>query len=55
MGYGLWIIKEFGDEAFSTDDLEDFPNYDRLEEFFNKEIIKKHDNNPRSSPKFSWL
>lgn len=50
----LRIIKKFGDEAFSTVDAKKNPNYDRLKEFINKEIIKKHGNS-RSPPKFSWV
>lgn len=51
----LNVIKEFGDEAFSPDISQHFPNYHRLEEFINSEINKKQDHHSGSPPQFSWL
>lgn len=47
----LVVMQKFGDVAFSTDVSKDFPDYDRLERFINKEIANKH----VGSPIFSWL
>lgn len=49
------VIFEFAGEAFSGNDSKLFPNYDHLEEFVSNKIRKKHGNESKFPPMFSWV